>query len=76
MANKPCPGCDTPIEEGLLCCDPCWARIPTRVPGFTQPWRSSRIKSRPLRDWGRFEQATEAALAWLVAHHRPERRVL
>lgn len=65
-------GCGRWISKDLLCCDPCWARIPSRVPGFDRPWRIARRHARRTRaTWYEnllAERATEAAKAWLVAH--------
>lgn len=73
VTTKPCPGaCGRWISDDLLCCDQCWARIPTRVPGFERPWRTARNYARRMcgsdYDWRQFERATDAARTWLVAH--------
>lgn len=67
-AMKACPGrCSRRIREGIVCCDPCWERIPTNVPGAAR-WRTQRKIARQINSWNSFEKATEAALAWLNAH--------
>lgn len=69
VTSKRCPGgCGAWISDGLLCCDPCWKRVPTRVPGYPDPWRRARLSARGFGSYRQFEKATDAARAWLIAN--------
>jgi hypothetical protein len=66
---KPCPGCGARIADRRLCCDPCWDRVPTNMPGFRR-WRSSVRLARQVNDWHTLEGIFNAVRAWLVEHYR------
>jgi hypothetical protein len=55
-----CPGCSRDRGHNI-CCDPCWARIPTNLPDFPR-WRTNLRNVEAIHD---------AAQTWLLAH--PER---
>lgn len=68
MSYQSCLGCGAQIDE-VICCDPCWDRVPTNLPG--QPrWRSRLRGARQTRDWPAIDRIIVAVHAWLTAHPR------
>lgn len=69
---KTCPGCETRIRDDILCCDPCWNRVPTNLPD--QPrWRSRRRTARSRGGsyaWVIVDQIHDAVLTWLAANRQ------
>jgi hypothetical protein len=68
----PCPGGDHPGVFGELCCDPCWERLPARLPdphtGAVRAWRRSIVQARMRKDWRYIERMHGTILAWLREH--------
>lgn len=70
MSDPQCPGCGRPKEAATdLCCDPCWERLPAKLPvgegGAMLSWRRRRGTMRVVRDWGGLERINEAIRTWL-----------
>ncbi|GEL47795.1 hypothetical protein CHO01_29110 [Cellulomonas hominis] len=70
---RTCPGCGQDKRGEDLCCDSCWARIPTSLP-YAPHWRTRVHNARREGNWTRLEAALDAAHAWLIAHPREVRR--
>jgi hypothetical protein len=67
-----CPYCDGLVDEGLVCCDRCWRRIPTHL-GENRPlryWRSNLRVARQIRSWNEVGTILDAVKAWLAKHPR------
>lgn len=64
-----CVGCGVQIGV-VICCDACWARVPTRLPGATRPWRNELRMYRRIKSWRGVEDTTKAVRAWLADHPR------
>lgn len=69
--TQACAGCGARIGEDI-CCDACWARVPTRVDGFSKPWRTAlRGARRRPSSWlaaADFDDIVNAVRAWLSEH--------
>jgi hypothetical protein len=70
VSEEACPGGvgDHTRPPYTLCCDACWARVPTRIPGWPVPWRTSLKGMRTIRDWHSVQAIHDAIRAWLRAH--------
>lgn len=66
-----CAGCGTRIGEDI-CCDACWARVPTRVAGFARPWRTAlKTARRRPSSWNAaadFDDIVNGVREWLAEH--------
>jgi hypothetical protein len=62
-----CPGCGTACGNDL-CCDPCWTRLPTRLPGEGRPWRAQLKASRATRHTMGVARIHDAVETWLREH--------
>ena len=69
-----CPGGKHPKDSDNVCCDFCWDRIPTRLPGMARPWRTGLRDARAIRAWGQIETILTANKAWLSDHPKEPTR--
>jgi hypothetical protein len=78
--SERCPGCWREKPPRDICCDPCWARLPAKLPvgpgGELQAWRRRNAQLRRYTRtndyvWQELGRIMDAARAWLVEH--PER---
>jgi len=65
-----CPGGKHPKDSRNLCCDACWARIPTRLPNTVKPWRTALRVARSINAGNSVERILDGARDWLVDHPR------
>lgn len=57
-----------------LCCDACWKRVPTDLPGHPR-WRSALRRLAKMRWRTQMLPIEEAVLAWLREHPSPREPV-
>jgi hypothetical protein len=68
MGEARCPGGNHANVSGQVCCDTCWRRVPARLPGESEPWRTALHNARAIRAWGRIEDILVPVRDWLTDH--------
>jgi hypothetical protein len=67
VSNK-CPGGMHDKSPHVVCCDECWARVPTRLPGKSRPWRTDLRIARAIHSWRQIEDIITTVHDWLTEH--------
>ena len=63
-----CPGGMHDKDPRNVCCDACWARVPTRLSKESRPWRTELRNARAIRSWRQIELILTGVRDWLTDH--------